>query len=98
MTTTATPCVGAVAHSPAYYETDRHHTYPKYLCSLLGVPIRHETVSLCSQCHDATHHVLRHLINTGTVGGHHLPAGSRAQVYRAWYWWQEEILSTGDET
>lgn len=86
-------CVGALDHSPRYAEVDRHHVRPKYLCALLGVPYRTETVDLCAGCHDVTHHVLHHLINTGTVQSHHLPSGIRSVVETAWVWWQETLLS-----
>ena len=91
MTTTTRVCVGAAEHRPVYAEVDRHHVFPLYLCSLLGVPARRETVDLCSGCHDLVHHVLRHRINSGTAGGHRLPAGARDVVERAWRWWQEVL-------
>lgn len=84
-------CQGALKHSPRYAEVDRHHLYPKYLSALLNVPERRDTVDLCAGCHDTAHHVLHHLINTGTVCGHHLPYGIRAVVYPAWRWWQATI-------
>jgi len=96
MRTTRT-CVGATYHSPRYAETDRHHVYPKYLSALLGVPTRSETMRLCSGCHDLVHHALHHLINTGTRGGHRLPAGARAQVLAAWGWWQALVLAERTE-
>ncbi len=91
MSITAYPCVGAIDHSPRYFETDRHHTFPRYLCALLGIASRPETVRLCAQCHDSAHHVIHHLINSGTWGGHRLPAGTRAQVMAAWSWWQAAV-------
>lgn len=93
MTATIEICVGAKYHSPRYAETDTHHIYPKYLCSLLGLPERPETVRLCAQCHDNVHHVLRHFINTGTPGNHNLSDGAKRQVLAAWDWWQEQLLS-----
>lgn len=91
MTTTTIECVGALDHRPNYAEVDRHHVYPKYLCGLLGVPTLAVTVPLCAQCHDLVHHALHHLINTGTIDGHRLAAGSRWIVYEAWRWWQAEL-------
>ena len=93
MTNTARICVGAFDHSPRYAEVDRHHVIPKYLAALLGVPIHPATVDLCAGCHDIVHHSLRHLINTGAIGGHRLTAGSRALVDTAWVWWQETLLA-----
>ncbi len=90
---TARVCVGALDHSPRYAEVDRHHVRPKYLAALLGVPVRPETVDLCAGCHDTAHHVLHHLINTGTVAGHHLSAGLRAVIEMAWRWWQATLLA-----
>ncbi len=88
MTRTVKVCVGARYHSPTYYETDNHHVFPRFLCALLGIPSRPETVVLCAQCHDNVHATLRNLINTGSWGGHRLPAGTRAQVMAAWSWWK----------
>lgn len=86
---TARVCVGALVHSPMYAEVDRHHVYPTFLCSLLGMPKRTETVDLCAGCHDIVHHILRHRINTGELGGHRTSAGVRATVDAAWDWWVE---------
>jgi hypothetical protein len=75
-------------HAPAYAETDRHHVRPTYLCALLGLPKETLTVPLCSGCHDLAHHLLHHLINTGTWGGHRPAAGLRLVVANGWDWWQ----------
>lgn len=84
-------CRGARDHRPLYAETDKHHVHPKYLAALLGVPADAIVVPLCSGCHDLVHHVLRHLINTGTYGDHHIPAGAAAIVNEAWTWWQANV-------
>ncbi len=84
-------CAGARYHSPIYYEIDNHHVYPRYLCALLGIPERPETVPLCATDHDNAHHALTTRINEGTVGGHRLPDGLRSIVDRAWQWWQLEM-------
>ncbi len=91
MSRTTKVCVGARYHNPVYYETDKHHIFATFLCSLLGVPKRPETVVLCAGCHRAIHHVLRHLINTGTVGSHRLAPGSRLLVEAAWVWWRTTL-------
>lgn len=91
MTITTVVCQGALDHRPNYAETDRHHVRPKYLSSLLGVPIDPRTVPLCSGCHDLAHHALHHLINEGVIGGHVLPYGLRVVVYDAWAWWQAAL-------
>ena len=90
MTRTAAICSGAREHTPQYAEIDNHHLYPRYLCGLLGVPERRETVQLCSGCHDLLHHVLHHCINAGTLGGHRLSAGLKRHVEAAWQWWRVE--------
>jgi len=91
MTRTSKVCVGARYHSPIYYEIDNHHLFPKFLCALLGVPERRETVPLCATDHDNVHHALTALINTGTVGGHRLAPGSRLLVEAAWVWWRTTL-------
>lgn len=91
VTRTAVVCAGSLYHSPAYCEVDNHHVYPKYLCSLLGVPERRETVPLCSTDHDNAHHALVHLINNGESGGHRLSAGLQVHVDAAWRWWQATV-------
>lgn len=85
--------MGAKRHSPVYAEVDHHHIYPKYLAALLGLPERPETVDLCAGCHDDLHHVLRHWINEGHPGGHHLPQLMRWYVQVAWAWWQDGLLT-----
>jgi hypothetical protein len=84
-------CQGAREHSPRYAEVDKHHVRPTYLCALLGVPKELRTVLLCSGCHDLAHHVIRHLINTGSWGKHQLPEGLRVIVADAWTWWQATV-------
>lgn len=81
-------CQGARTHSPRYAEVDKHHVHPTYLCALLGVPKETKTVVLCSGCHDLAHHVIRHLINTGSWSNHRLSPQLRAIVDDAWQWWQ----------
>lgn len=92
MTTTTTVCVGALYHSPVYVEVDRHHIFPLYLCDLLGVPDRVEVAPLCSGCHDTAHHLIRHLVNEGSLGGHRPASGARTLVDRFWSWWQATVL------
>ncbi len=87
-------CRAVAFHTPEPAETDRHHLYPLYMSRLLGVPERKETVNICSGCHDLVHHVLHHLINGGTVGGHRLSVPLRQMVDAAWGWWQETLLDT----
>ncbi|HEY8836729.1 MAG TPA: hypothetical protein VIO16_03425 [Dehalococcoidia bacterium] len=81
-------CRGAMRHTPTPAEHDMHHLYPKFMCALLGIPERRETVLLCSGCHDLIHHVYRHLVNEGHVGGHHLSGDLRGLVESFWTWWQ----------
>ncbi len=88
-------CYGVRSHTPEPAEVDQHHIRPKYMAHLLGVPERTEIVALCSGCHDLVHHVLRHRVNEGTVGGHRLSAMLRDAVDTAWSWWQETLLDTG---
>ncbi len=85
-------CRGVKSHTPEPAETDKHHIFPKFMAGILGIPIRRETVTICSGCHDLVHHVLAHLVNEGTVGGHRLSAPLRLMVDSAWAWWQEESL------
>lgn len=92
MSRTTVVCQGALDHRPLYAETDRHHVRPKYLSALLGLAIEPRVVPLCSGCHDLAHHVLHHLINTGTRGGHRLPKGLAILVDDAWNWWQQSLL------
>ncbi len=92
MSRTSRVCAcGMADHTPQYAEVDSHHVFPKYMAGLLGIPERKETVALSSGCHDQAHHVIHHLINEGTVGGHRLAPGLRALVDQAWEWWQEEV-------
>lgn len=84
-------CIGAAEHRPMVLWTERHHVYPMYLCRLAGVPIRQRVEPLCGTCHENVHHAIHHLLADGTVGGHHLSAGSRALVYDWWAWWQDVI-------
>lgn len=90
---TSVVCQGATDHRPVYAETDRHHVRPKYLAALLGLPIETRTVPLCSGCHDLVHHVLHHLINEGTMGGHRLSPRMHALVMDPWEWWQAKVVA-----
>lgn len=90
MTVDTEPCVGAAYHAPIPLWTERHHVYPKYLCSLLGVPEIPLVRPLCSNCHTRIHHILHHLINTGEPG-HRLSGGEALLVGLAWSWWVGEI-------
>lgn len=81
-------CKGSRYHIPRYAEVDGHHVHPQYLCDLLGIPREKRKANLCSGCHDLAHHVIRHLVNNGNMGGHRLPAGLRAVVMDFWEWWQ----------
>ncbi len=84
------PCASGIRdHTPEPAERERHHIYPRYLAALLGVPERPQTAVLCAGCHDQLHHVIHHRINSGTVGGHRLPAGLRMLADDAWTWWTE---------
>jgi hypothetical protein len=85
-------CEGVRSHTPEPAEVDRHHTYPTYLCSALGIPKRRETVLLCSGCHDLVHHILHHLISEGSLGGHHPSAPLSVHIFAAWRWWQEQLI------
>jgi len=85
-------CLGAADHRPQYLEVDKHHTLPTYLCSLVGVSKRTETVDLCAGCHDRVHHFIRHLVNEGSLGGHRPSAGERILLDTFWAWWQEVIV------
>ncbi len=85
------PCNGS-SHSCQPLVTDRHHTYPTYLCGLLGIPARREVVPLCGACHDAVHHLLHHLINEGATPGHRRGAAYWSLVDAAWDWWQAALL------
>jgi len=85
-------CVGAADHSPRAIATERHHIFPKYLCALAGLAIRHELAPLCGTCHENVHHAIHHLLATGTVGGHLLAPGSRQLVYAWWAWWQGVLV------
>lgn len=91
MSRTTRVCVGALYHSPIYYEVDSHHIFPRYMAGLLGIPERPETAILCATDHDNLHAILKHLINEGTMGGHRPAPGLRVLVDRAWSWWQEEL-------
>lgn len=84
-------CTGASSHAPHPLWTERHHTRPKYLSALLGVPIVHEVVPLCANCHGRVHHALHHLINEG-VQIHRLSDGEQLLVNLAWDWWRGEFL------
>ncbi len=93
MSRTKTICQGSRYHSPVYYEVDTHHLYPKYLCHLLGIPERPETIALCALDHDNLHHVIRHYINEGSPGGHRLSVALKGHVDAAWQWWENTILA-----
>jgi hypothetical protein len=86
-------CVGGVEHRPTPYETDRHHAHPKYMAALLGIPIEPRTVPLCPTCHMNVHHVIVHLVNTGSYNGHRLPVGLRILVDDAWTWWVHNLVT-----
>lgn len=87
------PCMGAAYHSPTPLWTARHHIFPSYLCALLSVAKRNETVALCDTEHVNVHHVLDHLISEGAQGGHRLPPRTQTYIDRAWTWWQAVLLS-----
>lgn len=88
---TARLCAGALDHRPRYAEVDRHHIYPKYLASLLGVPEVNVTTDLCSGCHDLIHHLIHHLINEGDLGGHHAPYRVAGLARTAYSWWTSAL-------
>lgn len=85
-------CEGALYHAPLPLWTERHHIFPTYLCSLLGVAKRHEIVPLCGNCHERVHHALKHLINEGS-NPHRLSPAETVIVERAWAWWQAELVA-----
>lgn len=79
-------------HAPIPIWTQRHHVFPKYLCALLGVPVRALVVPLCATCHGRVHHALVHLINSG-ANPHRLSAGEAGLVVQAWAWWQSTLAA-----
>jgi hypothetical protein len=93
MGTIGPKCEGGLTHCPEPAEVDRHHIHPVYLCAAAGIPADKQTIVLCSGHHDLAHHVLHHLINDGTHGGHRLSAGLHASIERTWLWWQNALLS-----
>lgn len=86
-------CSGASYHAPDPQWSQRHHTFPKFLCSLLDVPIRPDLVPLCGNCHGRVHHALTHLINEG-IQVHRLSDGEQGLVNLAWDWWKATLLET----
>lgn len=98
MTRTAHACASGMAdHTPQFAEVDRHHIHPLYLSGLLDVPDRPERAYLCSGCHDLVHHVIHHLVNEGSWGGHRLAPGLRALAQSAWAWWTTEMATAMDQ-
>ncbi len=94
MSTDPEVCQGAMYHSPLPLWTARHHIFPIFLCALLGVAKRNETVSLCDSEHVNVHHALTHLINEGT-NPHRFAFRTQGYVDRAWDWWVAVLLSQG---
>ena len=105
MSRTDAVCVAARSHRPRYAETDGHHVLPTFLGHLLypgfatdarlfrAHPELRETVELCSGCHDLIHHLIEHLVDEGTLGGHHPPAGIRELLERFRAWWQPTVVA-----